>query len=116
MNDVCCYDSGTQGTDCTDASNCQGNGTSQFPTAISCQFPSQCESGICCGTRYFDNGQLPYETTACADACESPSRFLCDPQHPSCPDFTNMQGQQQMMFCKASTILPPGYFICSTTP
>jgi hypothetical protein len=117
-SDVCCFDSQSQPphANCTGADDCKSGGVNQFPTAISCQVPSQCSSGICCAVRYFNSDQLPYETTECANQCPLPDRYICDISNPDCPTYQDQMGNPVQTYCKPSMILPPGYYICSFTP
>jgi len=75
---------------------------------IECQLPSHCGGGeVCCGDRVIvgQDGAY-YAGTECATQCDDPDRILCSPLEPSftCPVGT---------FCNPSTLLPPGYFICT---
>lgn len=109
---ICCW------TDVTDSGTCaSGDGSCQnttfgtTKTAIECQLPSQCDTGqICCAHRDFDGA--PYDSTSCDDNCYLPDRYLCDPNAPDCPVYQDQGGNPLQSTCKASTLLPPGYFVC----
>jgi hypothetical protein len=77
-------------------------------TRIECQLPSHCTGGdVCCGDRVIvDQTSAFYATTQCQSQCDDPDRILCSPLEPSstCP---------LGMFCTPSTLLPPGYHICT---
>jgi len=46
-----------------------------------------------------------YDSTTCQQSCDNDDRVLCDPNGPDvCPGPST---------CTASTLLPPGYFVCS---
>jgi hypothetical protein len=111
-NTVCCYDSGTHTSMCTQDSNCQQTGN-QLPTAISCAGPMDCHNGdICCAVRYFNADNQPYEFAQCQNGCDLPDRVVCDITNPDCPIYTNTQGMPVQSTCKASTLLPTGYYVC----
>ena len=75
---------------------------------IECQLPSHCSGGdVCCGDRVVvDQNSAYYAGTQCQSFCANEDRVLCSPLEPSsvCPAGT---------FCVPSTLLPPGYHICS---
>jgi hypothetical protein len=76
-------------------------------TRIECQLPEHCPGEHCCGHRnVFDAiGFAYYDTTSCEPSCDDPNRILCDPNGPDvCPAGWS---------CGESTLLPPGYFICT---
>lgn len=113
---VCCWDDNDSNGQCTSADECALTATGQFLTAVHCQHPTDCPGQVCCGHKYFGDGGQVYEATSCTNTCQAPDVQLCDQNVPNiCPFFTNGMGQQQQMFCKASTLLPTGYFVCSKT-
>lgn len=100
---VCCWN------DVLESGECMASGEAcvqQFGdhVTISCQLPEQCPNQVCCAHRQFPSNQSPYESTSCEDDCPEPDRILCDANAPACPGGGN---------CVASTLLPPGYFVCS---
>ena len=102
----CCYNAQSQQSTCSIGGNCPGSATQ-----IECQVPSDCNSGICCAIR--NNSQSPYAVVQCDTQCDLPSRFLCDHLNPVCPPYIDGQGNTIPTTCKASTLLPLGYYICS---
>lgn len=111
---ICCWiDAVNTGTCAPGPSACENTGTiGNVKTAIECQLPSQCDSGeICCAHRYYDSGGSPYESTSCDSTCELYDLYLCDPAAPECPVYQDANGPIPTS-CKASTLLPPGYFVC----
>ncbi len=102
----CCYNSQAQFGICSINGNCGNN-----DTQIGCQVPSDCNTGICCATR--NSSQSPYDVVQCDTQCELPSRYICDPMNPVCPPYIDNQGNTIPTTCKASTLLPQGYHICS---
>jgi hypothetical protein len=112
QDSVCCFDSKSKNGMCAPASTCHQTSTA-MPTAIACQGPSDCQSGkACCAVRYFHLDTQPYEFTQCQSQCDLPDRVVCDPANPVCPIYV-VQGQQVQSTCKMSTLLPPGYNVCS---
>lgn len=103
---ICCWDLEAQQGECQpNSEQCQASSFDQV-TAIHCQLPDQCPGQVCCAHRAFPSNQSPYDVTACMSPndCGDPNRIVCDPNAPACPG-----GQT----CKASQLLPPGYYICS---
>ncbi len=88
-----------------------------YETRIECQTSAQCDQGVCCGQRtgFFQGGQQKffYEILSCVDACPSKDVTICDPTNPAdvCPKIATQNGPVQGV-CKASTLLPSGYFAC----
>jgi hypothetical protein len=82
---------------------------------IECQLDSQCPAQeICCAHRvFFNNDNSFYDLVSCRESCEWPHVELCDPADPAtvCPIVNTQNGQVQTT-CKASKLLPPGYFVC----
>lgn len=76
-------------------------------TAITCDSPEDCAPGdVCCAHRYANNAAYPYMSVACQSACNAPEAIVCDPTGPNiCAS---------PMICKASQILPSGYFVCGS--
>jgi hypothetical protein len=103
---ICCW------TDEDELGECQPDGSACTPgsfdvmTAVSCQLPSQCPGQVCCAHRLYPSNQSEYEWTACVNECADPDRILCDPNAPDCG-----AGQS----CVPSTLLPPGFHVCSNT-
>ncbi|NUO53499.1 MAG: hypothetical protein HOV80_32005 [Polyangiaceae bacterium] len=100
---VCCWSDTFEDGECADSGQACLQQIGDH-VAISCQLPDQCPNQVCCAHRQFPSNQSPYESTACQDDCPDPDRILCDGNAPNCPGGMN---------CVASTLLPPGYFVCS---
>ncbi len=109
--DVCCWDNQLMSGQCTDPDSCQPTSATSMPTAISCEFQFQCPGQICCAARYNGQDGQPYETAMCADSCDLPDRYLCNPQNPACPIY-DLNGMQVQSTCKMSGLLPPNYYVC----
>ncbi len=101
---ICCwYDEAKSGECQPNDEQCQSSAGTSL-TAIECQLPDQCPGEVCCAHRLFPSTQSPYDATYCTNLCVAPDRVVCDPVNPVCdPGLT----------CKASTLLPPGYHICT---
>jgi hypothetical protein len=100
---VCCWNDTFEDGECLDGSEACLQQIGEH-VAISCQLPEQCPGQVCCAHRQFPSNMSPYESTACEDDCPDPDRILCDGNAPNCPGAMN---------CVPSTLLPPGYFVCS---
>ncbi len=109
--EVCCWDNQLMSGQCTQPDNCQPTTALSMPTAISCEFQFQCPGQICCAFRYNGQDNQPYDTAMCADTCDLPDRYLCNPQNPACPIYDS-NGMQVQSMCKPSSLLPPGYYVC----
>jgi hypothetical protein len=111
---VCCWvDKGDFGNG---SASCAPNASAcsdpiLIATDIACQLPSQCPGQICCAHRASQNVNV-YGYTACQDDCPYPDRYLCDINNPDCPTYTDQNGNPIQSFCKPSTLLPPGYYVC----
>jgi hypothetical protein len=86
-------------------------------TRIDCQTSDQCASGkTCCARRnkYFANNQqyTVYDQVTCEDTCgQFGTVILCIPNVTACPVVQSNQGPVQTV-CKASQLLPTGYYVC----
>jgi hypothetical protein len=109
---VCCWTDSSETAACLPASSCQGS-IGSVATAISCQTQDQCPGQVCCAHRAFMSSQSPYESAVCSDQCDYPDLYLCEgPNDSSCPAYQDGNGGTIQSFCKASQLLPPGYYIC----
>jgi hypothetical protein len=83
-----------------------------WQTRIECQTSAECGVGqSCCATRIqIGLNKFYYSDVKCQNDCAWPDVKLCDPNNPSsmCP----VVGQVQTT-CQPSTLLPPGYSVCS---
>jgi hypothetical protein len=105
-NGGCCWSSFQLFGSCSQNGGCPGNATQ-----ILCQLPSDCPGQICCANR--NSSQSPYDLLECVDQCDLPSRVVCDPMNPDCPLLPNGMGGMVQSVCKASQLLPQGYYVCS---
>jgi hypothetical protein len=96
--------------------NCMTDGQNR-ETRIECQLPEHCPMGtVCCGEREFGNNTTWYSSVRCLATCLNPDIVLCDQEGekgPDCPVVTQ-GGNQIQTTCKPSTLLPPGFLICSS--
>jgi hypothetical protein len=81
-------------------------------TSISCEFQYQCPGQICCAVRYNGNAGADYQAAQCVDTCDIPDLYLCNPNNPACPTYTDAGGMPVQSVCTPSTLLPPGYYVC----
>jgi hypothetical protein len=100
---VCCWNDTFEDGECMDSGEACLQQIGEH-VAIACQLPDQCPNQVCCAHRQFPSNMSPYESTSCQDDCPDPDRILCDGNAPNCPGAMN---------CVPSTLLPPGYSVCS---
>lgn len=116
---VCCWDKWGTGPGGFESGECQATpgdcnttvSQGGVHTLITCQTKDDCPGEeLCCGdVEQFQGGGGQtfsyYPEINCRASCNWPTRILCSgPGDASCPDGLS---------CKASQILPPGYFICT---
>ncbi len=107
QNGGCCWNQFQQSAMCSPNGNCPN-----FNTQIECQRPSDCPAQICCAQRN-SAAQSSYDAVVCDSQCDNPSRVVCDPLAPQCPLLPNGQGMMVQSVCKASQLLPQGYYVCT---
>jgi hypothetical protein len=123
-NSACCFDKYQTNpapyATCVDApansDNCKTYVANDgLETRIECSQSSQCKDGdLCCAHRqFFNNNGSFYDTVSCQSSCGWPDVQLCDLGDPAatCPVVDTQNGPVQTV-CKASTLLPGGYFVC----
>jgi hypothetical protein len=113
---ACCWAQHTDTGNCVQGPNDMDNCTqsqSGGNTRIECQSDVQCDGGeICCGDRANGNFGDYYWQVTCQDECQDVRMCAKPGPDPSCPIVTCQQGQQVQGVCKASQLLPIGYFVC----
>ncbi|HEY4117882.1 MAG TPA: hypothetical protein VGM56_08505 [Byssovorax sp.] len=92
---------------------------SGFSSLITCDAPMDCPGQACCGHLVFAGGGDYYDTVNCQTSCDynSGQVTLCDPGEPDqghCPIIDDGQGNQVQSHCTQSSLLPMGYFVCTT--
>jgi len=89
------------------------DGPSGAETRIECETPDQCAGKMCCGKKVSSNIGQYYTEVSCQPICDWPDVLLCDMLDPTfiCPIVDN-NGFPTQTICKASMLLPTGYFVC----